>query len=145
MRRVRRSVSTSPGRCGLRSRSCSPPMRPGSPGSGSDGAALAPESVEALFNQAKALDRLRGWAEALPLLRRARTLAPENEEIWAALRGHLLLFQRHDEAFEDFRAFEPYARLSAPVVIAGLISAHVAPGTQYEDKYVPLAVNWPYG
>ena len=108
-------------------------------------AALAPESVEALFNQAKALDRLRGWAEALPLLRRARTLAPENEEIWAALRGHLLLFQRHDEAFEDFRAFEPYAKLSAPVVIAGLISARVAPGTQYEDKYVPLAVDWPYG
>jgi len=106
---------------------------------------LAPESVEALFNQARALDRLRGWAEALPLLRRARTLAPQNEEIWAALRRHLLLFQRHEEAFEDFRAFEAYAKLSAPVVIAGLISARIAPGTQYEDRYVPLAVNWPYG
>jgi protein O-GlcNAc transferase len=107
-------------------------------------AALAPESVEALFNQAQALDRLRGWAEALPLLRRARTLAPENEEIWAALRSHLLLFQRHEEAFEDFRAFEPHAKLSARVVSAGLLSARIAPGTGYEDKYLPLALDWPY-
>jgi predicted O-linked N-acetylglucosamine transferase (SPINDLY family) len=107
-------------------------------------ATLAPESVEALFNQAQALDRLRGWAEALPLLRRARALAPENEEIWAALRSHLLLFQRHEEAFEDFRAFEPHAKPSARVVAAGLLSARIAAGTDYEDKYLPLALDWPY-
>jgi predicted O-linked N-acetylglucosamine transferase (SPINDLY family) len=107
-------------------------------------AALAPESVEALFNRAKALDRLRGWAEALPLLRRARTLAPENEAIWAALRSHLLLFQRHEEAFEDFRAFEPHAEVSARIIAAGLISARIAAGTEYEDKYLPLALDWPY-
>src|SRR5439155_18567422 len=107
-------------------------------------ATLAPESVEALFNQAQALDRLRAWAEALPLLRRARTLAPENEEIWAALRSHLLLFQLDEEAFEDFRAFEPNAKLSARVVSAGLLSARIAPGTGYEEKYLALALDWPY-
>jgi len=107
-------------------------------------AALAPKSVEALFNQAQALDRLRAWGEALPLLRRARALAPENEDIWAALRSHLLLFQRHEEAFEDFRALEPHAKLSARIVAAGLLSARIAAGTEYEDKYLPLALDWPY-
>jgi protein O-GlcNAc transferase len=106
---------------------------------------LAPESVEALFNQAKTLDRLRAWAEALPLLRRARALAPDDPQVWLALRGHLLLFRRHEEAFEDFRAFEAHAKLSAPVVVAGLVSARIAPGTRYEDKYLPLALDWPYG
>jgi predicted O-linked N-acetylglucosamine transferase (SPINDLY family) len=65
--------------------------------------------------------------------------------VWLALRGYLLRFRRYEEAFEDFRAFEPHAKLSAPVVIAGLLSARIAPGTQYEDKYLPLAVEWPYG
>ena len=91
-------------------------------------AQLEPTSVEALINQAKALDRLRAWGEALPVLRRARALAPENPQMWLALRRHLLRFQRHEEAFEDFRAFEANAKLSAPLVIAGLISARIAPG-----------------
>ncbi len=107
-------------------------------------AALAPESAEALFHQANALDRLRRWPEALPLLRRARALAPDDEEIWAALRGHLLLFHRQDEAFEDFRAFEPRAEFSARIVTAGLLSARIAPGGEYENKYLPLALDWPY-
>ncbi len=107
-------------------------------------AQLAPASVEALFNRAKALDRLRAWGEALPLLRRARELAPANEEIWFALRRHLLLFQLEEEAFDDFRAFEASAELSARVVSAGLLSARIAPGTHYEDKYLPLALDWPY-
>jgi protein O-GlcNAc transferase len=107
-------------------------------------AALAPESVEALTQLAATLDRLRRWPEALPLLRRARALAPDDEQVWLAHRGHLLLFQRHEEAFEDFRGFEPHAKLSAAVVIAGLLSARIAPGAQYEEKYLPLALDWPY-
>jgi len=107
-------------------------------------AALAPESVEALLQLAATLDRLRRWPEALPPLRRARTLAPEDERVWLAYRSHLLLFQRHEEAFEDFRAFEPRAKLSAAVVIAGLLSSRIAPGAQYEEKYLPLALDWPY-
>jgi predicted O-linked N-acetylglucosamine transferase (SPINDLY family) len=107
-------------------------------------AALAPGSAQALLFRANALDRLRRWNEALPLLRRARALAPDDEEIWFALRGHLLLFHRHGEAFEDFRAFEPRAKLSARVVAAGLLSARIAPGVEYENKYLPLALDWPY-
>jgi predicted O-linked N-acetylglucosamine transferase (SPINDLY family) len=107
-------------------------------------AALAPKSAEPLFNQALALDRLRAWGEALPLLRRARALAPQNEDVWAALRGHLLLFHRYEEAFEDFRAFEPHAKLSARIVAAGLLSARIAAGSEYEDRYLPLALDWPY-
>jgi predicted O-linked N-acetylglucosamine transferase (SPINDLY family) len=108
-------------------------------------AQLAPDSAEALFELASALDRLRRWPEALPLLERARRLAPDNERVWLAYRSHLLLFQRHEEAFEDFRAFEPRAALSAAVVIAGLLSARIAPGTAYEDRYLPLALEWRYG
>jgi predicted O-linked N-acetylglucosamine transferase (SPINDLY family) len=108
-------------------------------------ATLDPTSVEALLNLARARDRLRRWPDALSPLRRARLLAPDNPHVWLALRGHLLRFRLYEEAFEDFRAFEPYAKLSAPVVIAGLMSARIAPGTQYEDKYLPLAVEWPYG
>jgi protein O-GlcNAc transferase len=105
---------------------------------------LAPTSVEALFNQARTLDRLRAWGEALPLLRRARALAPADEDIWLALRRHLLLFQLQEEAFQDFRAFEAQAKLSVRVVSAGLLSARIAPGTDYEEKYLPLALDWPY-
>jgi protein O-GlcNAc transferase len=108
-------------------------------------AMLVPTSVEALFNLAKTRDRLRRWADALSPLWRARALAPDDPQVWLALRGYLLRFRRYEEAFEDFRAFEPHAKLSAPVVIAGLLSARIAPGTQYEDKYLPLAVEWPYG
>ncbi len=108
-------------------------------------AQLAPTSVEALFNQANALDRLRAWGEALPLLRRARALAPDNPQIWLALRGHLLRFRRDEEAFDDFCAFEAHATPSAPLVVAGLMAARIAPGTQYEDKYLARAIDWPFG
>src|SRR5438552_2909279 len=108
------------------------------------GVVLASDSTEALVQHANVLDRLRRWPEALPLLKRARALAPDSEEIWFALRGHLLLFNHHDEAFEDFRAFEPRAKLSARIVAAGLFSARIAPGAEYENKYLPLALDWPY-
>ncbi|HUH92540.1 MAG TPA: tetratricopeptide repeat protein [Casimicrobiaceae bacterium] len=106
--------------------------------------ALAPDSAQALLFRANALDRLHRWPEALPLLRRARELRPDDEEIWLALRGHLLLFHRQEEAFQDFRAFEPRAKLSARIVAAGLLSARIAPGADYENKYLPLALEWPY-
>lgn len=105
---------------------------------------ISPDPAQALLFQASALDRLRRWPEALPLLRRARELRPDDEDIWFALRSHLLLFQRQDEAFEDFRAFEPRARRSARIVAAGLLSARIAPGVDYENKYLPLALEWPY-
>ena len=108
-------------------------------------AALEPESVEALFNLALTLDRLDAWAEALPLLRRARALAPDDARIWLTLRAYLLRFRREEEAYEDFRAFEPRAELSAPLILAGLVSARLAPGTHDEEKYLPLALDWPYG
>ncbi|HKW81780.1 MAG TPA: tetratricopeptide repeat protein [Casimicrobiaceae bacterium] len=108
-------------------------------------AALAPDSVEAHFNLATSRDRQRRWNEALPPLKSARELAPDNEDIWFALRGHLLLFHRDEEAFEDFRRFEPRAKPSARIVAAGLLSARIAPGSGYEDKYLPLALAWPYG
>jgi predicted O-linked N-acetylglucosamine transferase (SPINDLY family) len=106
---------------------------------------LAPDSVEALFNLAAALDRMRRWPEALPLLRRARAIAPADARVWLALRNHLLLFHREEDAFEDFRAFEVHAKPTAAVVTAGLMSARVAPGTEYEEKYLPLALDWRYG
>ena len=104
----------------------------------------APESVEALFNLATSRDRQRRWGDALPPLKAARRLAPDSEDIWFALRGHLLLFQREEEAFDDFRRFEANAALSARIVAAGLLSARIAPGIDYEDKYLPLALDWPY-
>ncbi|MGH8850066.1 MAG: tetratricopeptide repeat protein [Casimicrobiaceae bacterium] len=107
-------------------------------------AMLAPDSVEALFNLATARDRQRRWADALAPLRQARDAAPDNEEVWFALRGHLLLFHRDAEAFDDFRRFEPHATPSARLVAAGLLSARIAPGADYEEKYLPLALDWPY-
>jgi predicted O-linked N-acetylglucosamine transferase (SPINDLY family) len=107
-------------------------------------ATFSPDSVEALFNLASARDRQRRWGDALPPLRQARDIAPDNEDVWFALRGHLLLFHRDDEAFDDFRRFEPRATMSARVVVAGLLSARIAPGTDYESKYLPLALDWPY-
>ena len=103
-----------------------------------------PASVEALFNLATSRDRQRRWGDALSPLKSARELAPDNEDIWFALRGHLLLFQREEEAFDDFRRFEANAALSARIVAAGLLSARIAPGSDYENKYLPLALDWPY-
>jgi predicted O-linked N-acetylglucosamine transferase (SPINDLY family) len=103
------------------------------------------DEANKLLERALALDQLRRWPEALPLLKQARAIAPEDERIWLALRGHLLMFRRYEEAFEDFRAFEPHATLSPAVVMAGLMSARIAPGSEYEDKYLPLALDWPYG
>ena len=103
-----------------------------------------PASIEALFNLAASRDRQRRWGDALPPLKSARELAPDNEDIWFALRGHLLLFQREEEAFDDFRRFEANAPLSARIVAAGLLSARIAPGSDYENKYLPLALDWPY-
>src|SRR6266496_2171951 len=99
-------------------------------------ATLEPESVEAIFNLALALDRLDAWAEALPLLRRARALAPDDPRIWLTLRSYLLRFRREAGAFEDFLAFEPRAEASTPLVVAGLVSSRLAPGPHYEDKYL---------
>ena len=104
----------------------------------------APESVEALFNLATSRDRQRRWNEAIPSLRRARALAPNNPDIWSALRGHLLLFHREQEAFDDFLLFEAQAPLSTRVVTAGFLSARMAEGVAYENKYLPLALDWPY-
>jgi predicted O-linked N-acetylglucosamine transferase (SPINDLY family) len=104
----------------------------------------SPESVEALFNLATSRDRQRRWGDAIAPLKQAREVAPDNEDIWFALRGHLLLFHRDEEAFDDFRRFEPKAALSARIVAAGLLSARIAPGTGYEAKYLPLALDWPY-
>jgi len=103
------------------------------------------DEASALFEHAVALDQLLRWPEAIPPLERARLLAPEDERIWLALRSHLLMFRRYEEAFEDFRAFEARAKLSPAVVAAGLMSARIAPGSEYEDKYLPLAIDWPYG
>lgn len=107
-------------------------------------ATFSPDSIEALFNLAASRDRQRRWGDAIPPLKQARDIAPGNEEIWFALRGHLLLFNRDEEAFEDFLHFERQAPRSARVISAGLLSARIAPGTDYEDKYLPLALEWPY-
>ncbi len=109
-----------------------------------DRAATHEPSAEALFNLAASRDRQRRWDGALSPLKAARDIAPDNEDIWFALRGHLLLFQREEEAFDDFCRFEGSAPLSARIVAAGLLSARIAPGTAYEDKYLPLALDWPY-
>jgi predicted O-linked N-acetylglucosamine transferase (SPINDLY family) len=107
-------------------------------------ATLSPGSVEGLFNLATSRDRQRRWGDAIAPLKAAREIAPNNEEVWFALRGHLLLFHRDEEAFDDFRRFEPGAALSARVVVAGLLSARIAPGTDYETRYLPLALDRPY-
>ena len=80
----------------------------------------------------------------MPPLHRARALAPNNQDIWFALRGHLLLFHRDQEAFDDFLLFEAKAPLSTRVVTAGFLSARMAEGVTYENKYLPLALDWPY-
>jgi predicted O-linked N-acetylglucosamine transferase (SPINDLY family) len=101
-------------------------------------------SLDAWFNLAAARDRLRRWPDALPALRRARAIAPQNEDVWYALRNHLLLFGRGDEAFDDFLKFEAGAPPSARIVAAGLGSARAAPDARLEQKYLPLALDWPY-
>ena len=105
---------------------------------------LSPESVEGAYNLAITRMRLRRWGESVEPLRRARALAPANEAVWYALRETLQLLKRDDEALADFMEFETTGRPSAQLVVAGLESARLVANSDYEAKYLPMALEWPY-
>ena len=107
-------------------------------------ASLAPELAAAHANLGVTLMRLARTAEALPPLRRARELSPADEGIWLLLRNALIGCGREQEALEDFLRFEPHATLSAKVVGVGLAAARRVPGEAFEQKYLRLALDWPY-
>jgi protein O-GlcNAc transferase len=107
-------------------------------------ASLAPELAAAHANLGVTLMRLARMAEALPPLRRARELLPADEGIWLLLRNALIGCRREQEALEDFLRFEPHAMLSAKVVGVGLKAARMVPGEAFEQKYLRLALDWPY-
>jgi protein O-GlcNAc transferase len=106
---------------------------------------LDPDSVEALGNLALTLQRRGRWSLALPHLQRARELAPSDTKVWFALRTNLLLLGRTEEAVQDFLRFEPGAPLSAELVTTGLMFSRFVGDPAYEAKYLPLALDWPYG
>ena len=84
------------------------------------------------------------WAKRCRCVRGRGAWRRTNEDIWAALRARVVCCQRHEEAFEALLLFEPHAKVSARIVAAGLLSARIAAGTDYEDRYLPLALDWPY-
>ena len=105
---------------------------------------LAPDSVEAQGNFGLVLQR-RGRADlAVAHLERARALAPLETHAWFALRGNLLALGRFDEAVDDFLRFEASAPLSAELVVTGLAFARAFPIRLTNEKYVALALDWPY-
>lgn len=105
---------------------------------------LDPDSIEAMGNLGLTLQRRGRWRLALPHLERARALAPADARAWFALRTTLLLLGRTEDALQDFLRFEPTAALSAELVTSGLIFSRFLPGPAYEDKYLPLALDWTY-
>jgi protein O-GlcNAc transferase len=106
--------------------------------------AIDPRSIEALGNLGLALQR-RGRADlAQPHLERARELAPTDTTAWFALRTNLLQQGRLEEAIADFLRFERGAPLSAELVVTGLMFSRLLGDREYEAKYLPLALDWPY-
>ena len=89
-------------------------------------------SVDELLGLGRKLFQHGRFAEVERAFDGAARLAPESVEALFQLAATLV-------------AFEPRARLSPALVTAGLISARIAPGTEYEDKCLPLALGWPYG
>jgi protein O-GlcNAc transferase len=106
--------------------------------------ALDESSIEALGNLGLTLQRRGRWSAALPHLQRARALAPTDTRAWFALRSTLLLLGRIEEAVDDFLRFEAGAPLSAELVTTGLMFSHLVGDPAYEEKYLPLALGWPY-
>jgi predicted O-linked N-acetylglucosamine transferase (SPINDLY family) len=107
-------------------------------------ASLEPDLAAAHRNLGVALMRLSRAVDALPPLRRARALLPADEEVWLLLRNALTECGREEEALEDFLRFESHAPLSAKVVGVGFAAARLLPGDAYEQKYLPLALNFPF-
>ena len=106
--------------------------------------ALDANSIEALGNLGLTLQRRSRWSAALTHLQRARALAPTDARVWFALRTSLLLLGRVEEAVEDFLRFEPGAALSAELVTTGLMFSRFVGDPEYEARYLPLALEWPY-
>lgn len=106
--------------------------------------ALDPQSLEAMGNLGLTLQRRARPDLAQPLLERARALAPNDTQAWFALRGNLLALGRLDEAVQDFLRFEATAPLSAELVVTGFMFSRMLGDRGYEDRYLPLALDWPY-
>ena len=103
-----------------------------------------PDSLEALGNLGLTLQRRGRYTLAQPYLERARQLAPTDPRAWFALRTNLLLLGRVEEAVQDFLRFEAVAPLSAELVTTGLMFSRFLGDPAYEEKYLPLAIDWPY-
>ena len=106
-------------------------------------AALArdPAHVAANVNLALSLNRLQRWSAAIPFLTRARTLAPDNEDIWWTLRGCLLRLRRDEEALSDFLRFEPHAKADGRLVAAALASAQRLGDPQRDKRALAVAIS----
>ena len=107
-------------------------------------ASLEPGLAAAHRNLGVTLMRLSRSVEALPPLRRARELLPADEEVWLLLRNALIACGREQEALEDFLCFESHAPLSAKVVGVGFATARLLPGEAHEQKYLLLALDFPF-
>ena len=105
---------------------------------------VAPDSVEAICNLGIAQSRQMQPARALPALQRAREMAPEHEVPWYELRRALNMLGRGDEAHRDFLRFEQWAALSARIACTGLAAARRVAGDEFEQRYLPLALDWSY-
>jgi len=106
--------------------------------------AVDPNSIEALGNLGLTLQRRSRWSAALTHLQLARALAPTDVRVWFAMRTTLLLLGRVEEAVDDFLRFEPGAPLSGELVTTGLMFSRFLGDPAYEEKYLPLALDWPY-
>ena len=107
-------------------------------------ATLAPDSIEALGNLALTLNARNRHDLSLPYLRRARAVAPSDEDVWFTLRASLVSQGLEQEALDDFLAFERMAKPSARLVTAGVEAAMLLGDDVQLAKYRQLAVEWPY-
>jgi predicted O-linked N-acetylglucosamine transferase (SPINDLY family) len=105
---------------------------------------LDPKSVEAVCNLGIAQSRQMHPKRALAALRQARQMAPQHEVPWFELRRALNMLGRSEEAHEDFLRYEASASPSARLACTGLgVARHVA-GQDFEQRYLPMALAWPY-
>ncbi len=103
-----------------------------------------PKNLAGRFNLARTLIANRRWRVAIPHLQEARQLAPDNEEIWMTLRDTLRLTGRHQEAVEDFLAFEKAGKPSVWTAIANLASCRSLGDPAREAKAVADVLAWPF-
>jgi protein O-GlcNAc transferase len=106
--------------------------------------AIDPALSQAQYNLALVLQGRGRFTDSTASLRRAVAANPKDDLAWDALYRALLGLKRHDEAGATFLEWEAAIEKSPLLTAAGLAQCRYLADRAREEKYVKLAIEWPF-